>query len=250
MAVGAKFLEGAAYGVLNDVLSSFHANEGYASPNRYEVLIHGPTGVQNYDGFDNWSLSGATNVLGSSVKTVSSRELQDISLRCETVALPGRNLSTSPDSNVYGPLRTVVDGINYADEINMVFQASGDMAERVFFEKWQYAAFNQQTWNLGYYNDYIGFVEIYLLDRQEQRQYGLKLWECFPKSINQTELNYGTQNEIIKLSVAMNFRYWTSLDINQDPSSLGDKIAQTLRDTVVRNVTRSVPAVLRSLVKF
>ena len=82
MAVGAKFLEGAAYGVLNDVLSSFHANEGYASPNRYEVLIHGPSPMD----WGNGGLGGE-NVLANSHKTVSPRELQDISINKPTISV-------------------------------------------------------------------------------------------------------------------------------------------------------------------
>ena len=39
MAVGQNFFEGTAIGVLNDILSAFHSNEGYASPNRYEVKL-------------------------------------------------------------------------------------------------------------------------------------------------------------------------------------------------------------------
>ena len=37
-----KFLEGGAFGILNDVLAGYHSNEGYATPNRFEVLVHGP----------------------------------------------------------------------------------------------------------------------------------------------------------------------------------------------------------------
>jgi len=37
-----KFLEGGAYGVLNDILSEYHTDEGYAVPNRFEVIIYGP----------------------------------------------------------------------------------------------------------------------------------------------------------------------------------------------------------------
>ena len=40
-----SFIEGAAFGVLNDLLSAFRSNEGYAQPNRYEVLILPPAKV-------------------------------------------------------------------------------------------------------------------------------------------------------------------------------------------------------------
>ncbi len=39
-----NFLEGGAYGLLNDVLSMFQGNDGYAQPNRYEVIILPPSG--------------------------------------------------------------------------------------------------------------------------------------------------------------------------------------------------------------
>ena len=40
MAVLPRFLEGAAFGVLNDILSGFRTNEGFARPNHYEVIIY------------------------------------------------------------------------------------------------------------------------------------------------------------------------------------------------------------------
>ena len=39
-----QFLEAVGFGVLNDVLSAFHSNEGYAQPNKYEVIISPPLG--------------------------------------------------------------------------------------------------------------------------------------------------------------------------------------------------------------
>jgi len=209
MSAAPQFLEATSGNSIENVLSSFHTNEGYAQPNRYEVAIFLPRiNIQNR----------SPNLAGDMVfDTVTGQDKREISLRCETVTLPGRNLSSTPDTNVHGPLREVVNNVNYADSVTMVFQASADLRERVFFEKWQYLAFNPKTWNVGYYNDYIGTVDIYLLDRNNQRKYGLKLHECFPKSIAQTDLSYASNNEIIKLSIDMNFRYWTSLDIEQVP---------------------------------
>ena len=36
MADIAKFLEGGAFGVLNDIVSTFHSDDGHAVPNRFE----------------------------------------------------------------------------------------------------------------------------------------------------------------------------------------------------------------------
>jgi hypothetical protein len=217
----ARFIEGTAFGVLNDILSTFHSEDGYALPNRFEVLITRPQG--------------------------SADENRQVSMRCESINLPGRNLNTSTDSNIYGPTREVVDGVTYADDIAMTFQASSGLEERVFFEEWQSFAFDERTWNVGYYNDYISTIDVYLLDRQDNRRYGLKFWEVFPKTINATELNQGTNNEIIKLEVVLSFRYWTTLDIDRQRPSLGDKIFDTITTGVERQIESNLPRVLTKL---
>ena len=237
MAIVPKFLEGGAFGALNDVLSMLRSNEGYAHPNRYEVLIHPPLDRP----------FAVTNQSASDISQITPREKADISLRCESVTLPGRGLATVDDTNIHGPVRTISNGVSFVDSVSMTFQSSSDMRERVMFEKWQHAAFNPKTWNLGYYNDYVGSTEIYLLDKNEQRRYGLKLWECFPKEIGQSDLGYDSNNQIMKITIQMNFRYWTTLDINQQAPSLGDKLTQTLVNSVERNISRNIPAVLRSL---
>ncbi len=236
MGIIPQFLEGAAFGVLNDILSEYRTDEGHALPNRYEVLIHPP--IPSPAG-------NSQNPHAGDLLKVSGKEKAAISMRCESVTLPGRGLATVDDANVHGPRRTVVNNVTFVDSLNFVFQASSDLKERALFEKWQYLAFNEKTWNIGYYNDYIGSVEIYLLDKNGQRRYGLKLMECFPKEIGGTDLTYEPATSIVKLSVTMNFRYWLSLDITQSKPSLSDKIGQTLTNTIERNISRNIPAVFR-----
>ena len=235
MASLARFLEAGAFGVLNDILSTFHSDEGYAIPNRFEVLILSPP--KRGGGITTNAYAGSER--GSDARAVS--------LRCESIQLPGRNLNTLTDSNIYGPTREIVDGVTYAEDISMIFQASSGLNERVFFEEWQKQAFDENTWNVGYYNDYVSEVHIYLLDRKDQRRYGLKLMEAFPKTIEGTELNQASNNEIIKTSVSFSFRYWTTLDANRISRPLGDLIASNLIDTVQRSINANLPRVLTKL---
>jgi len=218
----ARFLEGTAFGVLNDILSTFHSEDGgYAVPNRFEVIITRPGG--------------------------SSTESRKVSMRCESVNLPGRNLNSTTDSNIYGPTREVVNGVTYAEDITMTFQASSGLEERVFFEEWQALAFDERSWNVGYYNDYISTVDIYVLDRQNQRRFGLKLHEAFPKTIGATELSQVANNELIKLAVTFSFRYWTTLDANRQKPSLSDKIFDTITTGVERQISSNLPKVFTRL---
>ena len=235
MASLAKFLEAGAFGVLNDILSTFHSDEGYAIPNRFEVLILSPP--KRGGGITTNAYAGSER--GSDARAVS--------LRCESIQLPGRNLNTLTDSNIYGPTREIVDGVTYAEDISMIFQASSGLNERVFFEEWQKQAFDENTWNVGYYNDYVSEVHIYLLDRKDQRRYGIKLMEAFPKTIEGTELNQASNNEIIKTSVSFSFRYWQTLDANRVSRPLGNLIASNLLDTVQRSIVANLPRVLTKL---
>ena len=131
----ARFLEGTAFGVLNDILSTFHSEDGYAVPNRFEVLITRPRG--------------------------SASENRQVSMRCESVNLPGRNLNSATDSNIYGPTREIVNGVTYAEDITMTFQASSDLKERVFFEKWQALAFGDWDGRGGNWNvKYLSLIHI------------------------------------------------------------------------------------------
>ena len=236
-----NFLEGGAYGLLNDVLSMFQGNDGYAQPNRYEVIILPPSGGKlNIGGGNN------QNIFASLMQTQSSpNNLRQLSLRAGNVTLPGRNLATSEEGNIYGPNREIVEGVTYADDISISFQASNDLRERVFFENWQKLAFNETSWNMGYYWDYVGTIEIYMLDKQDQKRYGIKLWEAFPKTVEANQLAYDTNDTLMLTPVSFTFRYWTSLDQNQNPGgNIFDKMTETVVNVAERNITRNIPRVL------
>jgi len=237
-----KFLEGGAYGILNDILSGFHNNDGYAQPNRYEAIILPPSKLNIGGGNDQ-------NIFAGLLQTQSSpNDLRQLSLRASNVTLPGRNLSTSEEGNIYGPNREIVEGVTYADDISISFQASNDLKERVFFENWQKLAFNETSWNIGYYWDYVGTIELYMLDKQDQKRYGIKLWEAFPKTIGTNELAYDANDTLMLTPISFTFRYWTSLDQNQNPGgNIFDKVTETVVNVAERNITRNIPRVLNRL---
>ena len=233
----AQFLEAVGFGILNDILSAFRSNEGYAHPNRYEVIISPPAGGGQSFG----------NIPNQKIGETRGFDVRDISLRCDSVSIPGRNLTTATDTNIYGPTREVVEGVTYAEDITLSFKSTSELTERVFFESWQEQAFNDQTWDVGYYNDYVGVVDIYLLDREDKRRYGIRLWEAFPKTINAIELGNDQTNTIIKTDVSMAFRYWDTLDIERQPPNVLGRITDTVIDTVERNLNKNIPSSVRRL---
>ena len=205
---------------LASAIASLRGKDSYAVPNRFEVVITAP--MPNY------------------------AEQRKVSLRCESVLLPGRNLNTLTDGMPYGPTREIVDGVTYAEDITMTFVASAGLNERVFFEEWQKLAFNEETWNVGFYDEYVKTVEIYLMNRQDERKYGIKLMEAFPKTINGTELSQVSNNEIIKTSVTFSFRYWENLDqqAKKATNSISEKTFNNsaAMATSSRNISANLPA--------
>ena len=219
MAIIPKFLEATAFGVLNDFLSEFHDKNGYALPSRYEVIITSP----------------------------AEGNARKVSMRCETIDLPGRSLNTSPDSNMYGIAPEIVDGITFGGTLSMTFQASSDLEERVFFESWQEMAWDKGTWNVKYYKDYIKEIEIYVLDINNQRRYGIKLMECFPKEIGPSSFSAATASDIVKIPITMQYRYWETLDITNQPPNLMEKVLDTIITGASRTITANIPKVLSKL---
>ena len=219
MATLASFIESTAFGVLNNFLSEFHSDNGYALPSRYDVIITSP----------------------------AAGDARKVSMRCESVDLPGRSLNTSTDSNMYGIAPEIVDGILFGGTLAMTFQASSDLEERVFFESWQEMAWDKGTWNVKYYKDYIKEIEIYVLDVKNTRRYGIKLFECYPKEIGPSSFDGGPASEIVKIPITMQYKYWETLDINNQSPNLMEKVLDTVITGAERTINANIPKVLSRL---
>ena len=128
---------------LAKAIASLKGKDSYAVPNRFDVLILPP-------------------IIGRRYKA------QEVSLRCESILLPGRNLNTLTDGMPYGPTREIVDGVTFAEDVAMTFVSSAGLDERVFFEEWQELAFNKKTWNVGFYNTYVSTCLLYTSDAADE----------------------------------------------------------------------------------
>ena len=235
-------LEGTAYGVINEVLSGYRSQDGFARANRYEVMLHSPSGEKG---------TGKNNLqnIYSKIMNVARGDgtVRKTGLRCEAISFPGRNLDTTPDTNIYGPTREIVTGFSFA-EITGTFVCSSDMREKIFFETWQRLAFNNTTWALGYYDDYVGSVDIHQLDENDNKRYGVELMEAFPKTIAAQTLGYGLNDTLHKIDVTFSYRYWKNLTDEADiPKALGERITGVLVDSVERNIRAQIPKVLSRL---
>ena len=231
-----SLVESAAYAALDEIFAEFRSDDGFARPTRYEVFFFPPVSRSQTNIF--------AQVMG---QTVADQTARKTSLRCESFEFPGRNLDSAPDTNIYGPVREIVQGYSYGD-VTAVFQCSSDMKEKRFFETWQRLAYNPQTWSMQYYNDYTGSIKIFQLDETDRQRYGVELVECFPKTIAAQPIAYGAVNEIQKVSVTFAYRYWKDLNDEADlPKPLTQRVAEAVLNTVESNIVSQIPKVLRKL---
>ena len=234
-------VDAVAFGALNEVLGIFKSDDGVSRPHRYEVTLFPPTGTKGQKGLGN---NIFTKIMG---ELLGDGTVRATGLKCEAISFPGRNIDTTDDTNIYGPVRKIATGYSFAD-VSATFQCSSDMKEKKYFETWQRLTFNPQTWAMGYYDSYVGSVEIHALDEQDNRRYGCRLVECYPVSINEQSLSYGENSSYQTITVNLAYRYWQNLtDEANLPKPLLDRIAESAVNTVTRRITSQIPAVLRRL---
>ena len=229
----ASILETTAFTFINEILAETHSTDGLAKNNRWELVITPPSGGQSKFG----PIMGANTGEGVTRK---------VGIMCESFAFPGRNLLSSPDVNTYGPEREVVNGYSFGD-ISSTFRLSSDQKEKQFFDTWQRLAYNTEDFSIGYYYDYVGEIRLYKLDEKDRRRYGIKLLECFPKTVDQMETTQGP-GDLQRVNVTWAYRYWLSLADEADaPKPLSDRAGDILVNSVVRNIYNNIPSVTRKL---
>ena len=230
-----------AYGTLSEILGLGNSTDGMSRKNRYEVTLYPPTGSRG-------SRGSTTNVFSKIMgDLLGDGTVRATGLRCESISMPGRNMDSTPDSNIYGPEREIVTGYSFGD-INAVFQCSSDMKEKKYWETWQRLTYNPKTFDIGYYNDYVGTVDIHTLDEQERRRYGVRLVEAWPKTIGAQSLGYEDNNTYQTVDITIAYRYWVNLtDESSEPRSMGSRIAERAVNTVTRRITSQIPSVIRRL---
>ena len=73
--------------------------DGFARPNRFEVLFFPPTGRTSLNPFQEVINRYATNADGT---------IRSAQIKCQSIQFPGRTVDISEDTNIYGPVRSIV----------------------------------------------------------------------------------------------------------------------------------------------
>lgn len=175
-----------AYNTLQNFKSEVMARN-LARPNRFEVIIQAPKALTSERGIENGRL---------------------VSLFCESANLPTKTISVK-QQRIQGPAYQRPTGVDYGgDGITMTFLLDQQMVVKDFFDYWMEKIVTPYSYSVNYQDEYISMIRIYQLDQKDEATYGVVLFDAFPRSISQVELNHSSQNQVQKLNVTFAYRKW------------------------------------------
>ncbi len=156
---------------------------GLARINRYEVLVPFPTAA------------------------ASQPTIEVANLFCDSVTLPGVNISTNP-SRIFGEARELPYEKIF-DPVTFTFYVDSDMSIRHAFDRWMALIIDPVNRTVGYYKDYTRDIAIYVKTVENSSPYKIMLYEAYPKNISSVTLDTNGR-EVMKMTVTMQYKYWYS----------------------------------------
>lgn len=133
--------------------------------------------------------------------------------------LPGREVFTL-DYKQYGPAYRMGYDMGPGN-INFYVLLSEDFAEREYFDSWiddiigKFRVDDQQknSFDIGYYDDYIGNAVITVYSEVQEAVYSVELVEAYPISIEPARLTYIAGEEMLVMGVTMAYRYYKQIEV-------------------------------------
>lgn len=103
------------------------------------------------------------NVFKVELPSIPGASSTDVNLLCRDVQLPGRQILTF-DKQI--GLKTEKVAYGYGkDDVSMTFLVLNDYGIKNYFETWQRLAVDVETYEIGYFNEYVKQVKIYQLKK-------------------------------------------------------------------------------------
>lgn len=180
-------------------------SQGLVFPNRFEVILYPPPVLTN---------------------AFSVFSMQTMTIRCDSVTIPGRSFNTVP-YRIYGPARNMPVEITYSGEMNLTYILSADLRERQVFEYWMSAISNPDDYKFEYYSSYVTTAQINVIDRSERIVHTALVEEVYPKTLGDLQMGYERDNEVLKQDITLSFRKYTP-DYSGGQAALATQTASNL----------------------
>lgn len=176
---------------------------GLAPANRYAVYMPLPL-----ISFDPQELIGRAfgqgNAANGNRRFVN--DPRDVSILCDSVSMPGRQVATSDLVNNMLPIKMPYGYLN--DDVNMSFHITNDHFMKKFFDKWVDSIFDRQKQTMKYRSSYTSDIIIQQLDQRDVPVYTCTLRNAYPITIQTYDLSNAAENTFQKLNITFAYEDW------------------------------------------
>jgi hypothetical protein len=203
---------------------------GVAMQNRFQVFFTPPTAnsVKSLLNSDPKVLVGdiAKNAIsGGSIRNMIP-DPRDISILCESVNLPGRQITTIEYTAEKQSIKIPYGAIN--EDVTMSFILTNDYFMKKLFDSWQSGVFDMERYRAGYKKDFTTDIIIQQLNQQNIPVYGVKLENAFPVTVSSINMDNNSENTIQKLNVTLSYENFVTEDIVDTIKSTAGVVGATL----------------------
>lgn len=91
------------------------------------------------------------------------------------------------------------------------------MKQRHFFDIWQTSVVNINDNSLNFFVEYTQDIDIWQLDRNNKKTYGVRLYAAWPVAIGEVSYNYAQNNAVTEITVTMEYKLWKN---NHDSTTI------------------------------
>ena len=131
---------------------------------------------------------------------------RDVSILCDSVTMPGRQIATNDVVNNMLALKMPYNYIN--DDVTMSFHITNDHYMKKFFDNWMDKIIDRKTMTMKYRSSYATDIIIQQLDQRDVPVYTCTLKNAYPITMASYELNNSSENQFQKITMTFAYEDW------------------------------------------
>ena len=132
---------------------------------------------------------------------------RDVSILCDSVTMPGRQITTTDLQNNMLPIKMPYGYLN--DDVSMSFHITNDHFMKKFFDNWVDSIINRRTMTMKYRSSYTSDIIIQQLDQRDVPVYTCTLRNAYPITVTAYDLTNSGENQTQKLNITFAYEDWS-----------------------------------------
>jgi len=185
---------------IDDLKSTISKKGGLAKTNRFNVFFTPPSASL-------LNLNPETIISSAISGNFSARNLindpRDISILCESVAIPGRQISTLDYQAEKQTVKIPYGELH--DDVTLNFLLTNDYYIKTMFDSWVGGIVDMNQYSIAYKKDIVTDIIIQQLDEKNIPIYGVKLENAFPTTVADIAMDNTAENSVQKLQVSFSY---------------------------------------------